>query len=155
MVLQAGKSTKPQAQIGLGCIYDVMNRMILESDCNAVGECRLFQQRICHGARSVTIHKCLCHVIIDEGRASALSLRTASIISCRALHISFSAPGAIASAIEFDAVWSTVATTLISPSKSRRVTLASCIVMKGAVSPHYNFYYKALFSSHPQLHSSD
>ena len=26
------KNTKPQAQIGLGCIYDVMNRMILESD---------------------------------------------------------------------------------------------------------------------------
>ena len=30
------KNTKPQAQIGLGCIYDVMNRMILESDCNKV-----------------------------------------------------------------------------------------------------------------------
>lgn len=27
------KNTKPQAQIGLGCIYDVLNRMILESDC--------------------------------------------------------------------------------------------------------------------------
>lgn len=30
------KNTKPQAQIGLGCIYDVLNRMILESDCNKV-----------------------------------------------------------------------------------------------------------------------
>lgn len=30
------KNTKPQAQIGLVCIYDVMNRMILESDCNRV-----------------------------------------------------------------------------------------------------------------------
>ena len=30
------KNTKPQAQIGLGCIYDVMNRMILESSCNKV-----------------------------------------------------------------------------------------------------------------------
>lgn len=30
------KNTKPQAQLGLGCIYDVMNRMILESDCNKV-----------------------------------------------------------------------------------------------------------------------
>ena len=30
------KNTKPQAQIGLGCIYDVLNRMILESDCNRV-----------------------------------------------------------------------------------------------------------------------
>lgn len=27
------KGTKPQASIGLGCIYDVMNRMVLESDC--------------------------------------------------------------------------------------------------------------------------
>lgn len=30
------KNTKPQAQIGLGCIYDVLNRMILESDCSRV-----------------------------------------------------------------------------------------------------------------------
>lgn len=28
------KNTKPQAAIGLGCLYDVMNRMIIESDCN-------------------------------------------------------------------------------------------------------------------------
>ena len=27
------KNTKPQASIGLGCLYDVMNRMIIESDC--------------------------------------------------------------------------------------------------------------------------
>jgi hypothetical protein len=27
------KGTKPQASIGLGCLYDVMNRMILESGC--------------------------------------------------------------------------------------------------------------------------
>lgn len=27
------KGRKPQASIGLGCLYDVMNRMILESDC--------------------------------------------------------------------------------------------------------------------------
>jgi len=27
------KGTKPQASIGLGCLYDVMNRMVLESDC--------------------------------------------------------------------------------------------------------------------------
>ena len=30
------KNTKPQAQIGLACIYDVMNHMILESSCNRV-----------------------------------------------------------------------------------------------------------------------
>lgn len=42
------KGTKPQAQIGLGCIYDVMNRMILESDCNKVkfDEMRLAEQQI-------------------------------------------------------------------------------------------------------------
>ena len=42
------KTTKPQAQIGLGCIYDVMNRMILESDCNRVkfDEMRLAQRQL-------------------------------------------------------------------------------------------------------------
>lgn len=28
------KNTKPQASLGLACLYDVMNRMIIESDCN-------------------------------------------------------------------------------------------------------------------------
>ena len=38
----------PDAQIGLGCIYDVMNRMILESDCNRVkfDEMRLAQRQL-------------------------------------------------------------------------------------------------------------
>ena len=42
------KNTKPQAQIGLGCIYDVLNRMILESDCNRVkfDEMRLAEQQL-------------------------------------------------------------------------------------------------------------
>ncbi|WP_270391947.1 transposase [Blautia massiliensis (ex Durand et al. 2017)] len=42
------KNTKPQAQIGLGCIYDVMNRMILESDCNKVkfNEMRLAKKQM-------------------------------------------------------------------------------------------------------------
>ena len=42
------KNTKPQAQIGLGCIYDVMNRMILESDCNKVkfNEMRLAEKQM-------------------------------------------------------------------------------------------------------------
>lgn len=30
------KGTKPQAQIGLGCLYDVLNRFIIESDLNRV-----------------------------------------------------------------------------------------------------------------------
>ena len=42
------KNTNPQAQIGLGCIYDVMNRMILESDCNKVkfDEMRLAEKQM-------------------------------------------------------------------------------------------------------------
>mgnify|MGYP000544590953 FL=1 len=42
------KNTKPQAQIGLGCIYDVMNRMIMKSDCNKVkfDEIRLVEKQI-------------------------------------------------------------------------------------------------------------
>ena len=42
------KSTKPQVQIGLGCIYDVMNRMIMKSDCNKVkfDEIRLVEKQI-------------------------------------------------------------------------------------------------------------
>lgn len=32
--ISSRKNTKPQASIGLGCLYDVMNRMIIESDCN-------------------------------------------------------------------------------------------------------------------------
>ena len=42
------KNTKPQAQIGLGCIYDVLNRMILESDCNTVkfDEMRLVEKQL-------------------------------------------------------------------------------------------------------------
>lgn len=28
------KDTKPQAAVGLGCLYDVLNRIIIESDCN-------------------------------------------------------------------------------------------------------------------------
>lgn len=42
------KNTKPQAQIGLGCIYDVMNRLILESDCNKVkfDEMRVAEQQL-------------------------------------------------------------------------------------------------------------
>ena len=42
------KNTKPQAQIGLGCIYDIMKRMILESDCNKVkfDEMRLAEKQM-------------------------------------------------------------------------------------------------------------
>ena len=40
--------TKPQAQIGLGCLYDVLNRFIIESDINRVkfDEMKVAQQQI-------------------------------------------------------------------------------------------------------------
>lgn len=37
------RDTKPQAQIGLSCIYDVLNRMILESSCN---KCKFDEMRV-------------------------------------------------------------------------------------------------------------
>lgn len=40
------KGTKPQASIGLGCLYDVMNRMILESDCC---KCKFDEMRLAEG----------------------------------------------------------------------------------------------------------
>lgn len=44
------KNTKPQAQIGLACIYDVMNHMILESSCNRVkfDEMRIAEAQLEH-----------------------------------------------------------------------------------------------------------
>lgn len=42
------KGTKPQAQIGLGCLYDVLNRFIIESDLNRVkfDEMKIAEQQI-------------------------------------------------------------------------------------------------------------
>lgn len=42
------KGTKPQAQIGLGCLYDVLNRFIIESDINRVkfDEMKIAEQQI-------------------------------------------------------------------------------------------------------------
>ena len=46
----SGNGTKPQAQIGLGCLYDVLNRFIIESDINRVkfDEMTVAQQQIDH-----------------------------------------------------------------------------------------------------------
>lgn len=42
------KGTKPQAQIGLGCLYDVLNRFIIESDINRVkfDEMKIAEQQV-------------------------------------------------------------------------------------------------------------
>lgn len=65
------KDTKPQAQIGLGCIYDVMNRMILESDCNKVkfDEMRIAEKQIERLPKTIG----LCQpfiVVMDRGYPS-------------------------------------------------------------------------------------
>lgn len=64
------KNTKPQAQIGLGCIYDVLNRMILESDCNRVkfNEMRIAEEQM--GRLPETIGMVPYLVIMDRGYPS-------------------------------------------------------------------------------------
>lgn len=64
------KSAKPQAQIGLGCIYDVLNRMILESDCNRVkfDEMRVAEQQM--ERLSDTIGDIPYLIIMDRGYPS-------------------------------------------------------------------------------------
>lgn len=44
------KGKKPQASIGRGCLYDVMNRMVLESNCRRCkfNEMRLAEEQIDH-----------------------------------------------------------------------------------------------------------
>lgn len=42
-VISSRKGTKPQASIGLGCLYDFKNRMILESDCR---KCKFDEMRL-------------------------------------------------------------------------------------------------------------
>jgi len=67
------KNTKPQAQIGLGCIYDVLNRMILESDCNKVkfDEMRVAEQQMERLAE--TIGNIPYVIIMDRGYPSTPS----------------------------------------------------------------------------------
>lgn len=69
--LEAEKNTKPQAQIGLGCIYDVLNRMILESDCNRVkfDEMRIAQKQM--DRLPDTIGTIPYLIIMDRGYPSA------------------------------------------------------------------------------------
>lgn len=65
------KHTKPQAQIGLACIYDVMNRMILESSCNRVkfDEMRVAQTQLEHIPETIGSNQPFL-IIMDRGYPS-------------------------------------------------------------------------------------
>lgn len=65
------KGTKPQAALGLGCIYDVLNRFILESDLNRVkfDEMKCAEQQLAHITETIgTAHPFF--VIMDRGYPS-------------------------------------------------------------------------------------
>jgi len=66
------KGTKPQASIGLGCLYDVMNRMILESDCRKCkfDEMRPAEEQIDRVPETIGISQPFM-VVMDRGYPSA------------------------------------------------------------------------------------
>lgn len=65
------KGTKPQASIGLGCLYDVMNRMILESDCCKCkfDEMRLAEEQIDRVRKTIGASQPFL-VVMDRGYPS-------------------------------------------------------------------------------------
>ncbi len=65
------KGTKPQASIGLGCLYDVMDRMILESDCRKCkfDGMRLVEEQIDRVPETVGISQPFL-VVMDRGYPS-------------------------------------------------------------------------------------
>ena len=65
------KNTKPQAQIGLACIYDVMNHMILESSCNKVkfDEMRIAETQLEHIPETIGKNQPFM-IIMDRGYPS-------------------------------------------------------------------------------------
>lgn len=65
------KGTKPQAQIGLGCLYDVLNRFIIESDLNRVkfDEMKIAEQQIDRLPETIGATRSF-FVIMDRGYPS-------------------------------------------------------------------------------------
>ena len=65
------KGTKPQASIGLGCLYDVVNRMILESDCCKCkfDEMRLAEEQIDRVSETIGASQPFL-VVMDRGYPS-------------------------------------------------------------------------------------
>lgn len=68
------KGTKPQASIGLGCLYDVMNRMILESDCCKCkfDEMRLAEEQIDRVRETIGASQPFL-VVMDRGYPSTVA----------------------------------------------------------------------------------
>lgn len=64
------KNTKPQASLGLSCLYDVMNHMILESDCNRCkfNEMEVAEQQIDKINKTIGLQPFL--VVMDRGYPS-------------------------------------------------------------------------------------
>ena len=65
------KGTKPQAQIGLGCLYDVLNRFIIESDINRVkfDEMKIAEQQVDRLPETIGVTRPF-FVIMDRGYPS-------------------------------------------------------------------------------------
>jgi hypothetical protein len=64
------KGTKPQAQLGLGCIYDVLNRLILESDIN---RCKFDEKKVAERQLErlpMTIGELPYIIVMDRGYPS-------------------------------------------------------------------------------------
>ena len=59
------KGTKPQASIGLGCLYDVMNRMNLESDCC---KCKFDEMRLAEEQAALSAPDTWVDIHLDKSR---------------------------------------------------------------------------------------
>lgn len=68
---ESRKGTKPQAQIGLGCLYDVLNRFIIESDINRVkfDEMKIAEQQVDRLPETIGVTRPF-FVIMDRGYPS-------------------------------------------------------------------------------------
>ena len=64
------KNTKPRAQIGLGCLYDALNRMILDANCNKVkfNEMKIAEEQLSRVRETIGEHPFM--VTMDRGYPS-------------------------------------------------------------------------------------
>ncbi|MBC5689011.1 hypothetical protein H8S37_08740 [Mediterraneibacter sp. NSJ-55] len=81
--ISSRKDTKPQASIGLGCLYDVMNRMILESGCCKCkfDEMRLAEEQIARVQETIGTFQPFL-VVMDMGYSSTVSFIRMIFVSC-------------------------------------------------------------------------
>ena len=66
----SNKEAKPQAALGLACLYDVLNRMILEADCNRsnFGEAALAERQLSRVRETIGDHPYV--ITLDRGYPS-------------------------------------------------------------------------------------